>query len=283
MAGESFPFKVKMRLAAVRVVKRLSFLIPDRHLLVRSNGSKIYLNLREYPSMIYRAFGVYEYWQMQVVKKLVDRPATVIDVGACKGDYSLLLAKSMGDSGTVLTFEPDPDNSHWISKSIRANGYKCIRLNRLAISDAAGEMPFYVGKKSGWGSLIFHEETSRSQSEVITVPVRTLDSALEAEGVAAVDFMKIDVEGAEQQVVNGARDTLINSPELAILMDLHLDEQEDRQQLTSSLESLGFKLFSIGPPLSPILSPGELVGKTLLALKGTENLARLSELMNPCV
>ena len=67
-----------------------------------------------------------------------------VDVGANKGDFSLLAQRLVGDGGLVIAVEPEPENCHWIKKSIAANGYHGIRLVEASLSDGEGEATLYT-------------------------------------------------------------------------------------------------------------------------------------------
>jgi hypothetical protein len=70
----------------------VSWLIPDRYFPYRLAGGRIYLNVKESPMMLARAFGMYEVEKMEAVRVLLRPGATFVDVGANKGDFTLLAA-----------------------------------------------------------------------------------------------------------------------------------------------------------------------------------------------
>jgi len=259
---KSIPKNFFFKKCLSRTLSRISFLLPDKYFLISYFGGKIYLNLKESRMMMARALGVYEYWKTRLFFNKIIEGMTIIDVGVNKGYFSLLFAKLMNGKGKVLSFEPEPINCLWFKKSIQANKYQCIKLFQLALSDKEGNISFYRGKKSGWGSLF---PSKYMKDEVITVKTRKLDSVLKDEGITKVDIMKIDVEGADILVLKGAEKTL-KKCNLQLVMDVDVKSVEKRNKLFDFLESCGFKIFSIGKELTPIKKIDERI-KDIYAIK----------------
>jgi FkbM family methyltransferase len=218
----------------------------DRHAAYRCAGGKIYLNLRESPMMLARALDVYERNKMAAVRHFLKPGMTFLDVGGNKGDFALLASQTTGEAGAVLCFEPEPDNCRWIRKSIELNGYKNITLHELALSDSSGTEQLYLGRKSGWHTLLRGQQ--RSDAGTITVRTATLDDVLEKILISKVDLMKVDVEGAELQVLHGGRKTLLASQDIVLLLDIHPKMGVDPRQVCSFLSEMGFRLYAMTPP-----------------------------------
>lgn len=178
------------------------------------HGYQIYLNISESIMMYARALERFEPAKFAFLKRFLKPGMVFVDVGANKGDFSLLAAKHVGPEGKVIAFEPEPGNCSWIRKSIGANGFRNIVLMEKALSDRTGAANLYLGKKSGWHTL---KEGMENRGEgVISVSTCTLDDVLDD----TCDVMKIDVEGAENDVMGGALGT-IRKDRPVILMDLH--------------------------------------------------------------
>lgn len=212
----------------------LDKLIPNKHYRVRCPGGKIYLNLREALSERAKFMGYYEYQKMSLFKKLVHPGMTILDIGVNKGYFTLLSAKLMKDKGRILSFEPHPENCYWIKKSISANGYKSIKLFQIALFNKNGEMKLFNAEKSGHYSLVRSKGLGS-----INVPTKKLDDIITEHKIRKVDLIKIDVEGAEIQVLEGSFKLLAQqNPKLII--DIHII---DRKKLFRMLEKFGFKIF----------------------------------------
>ena len=100
------------------------------------------------------------------------------------------------------------------------NDYRNIDLHELALSDSDGDATLFIGRKSGWHSLA--EERKAGSLGEIEVATRRLDSLVAAGVVPSrIDVVKIDVEGAEMAVLQGAEKTLASNRTITLLIDIH--------------------------------------------------------------
>ena len=215
-------------------IYKLDRIIPNKHYLVRCPGGKIYLNLREAKSERAKFLGYYEFQKTRLLKKLIKSKMTIFDIGANKGYYSLLAAKIMKDEGEIFAFEPEPDNYNWIKKSILINGYKSIKLNQIALFNKNGEMELFKAVKSGHHSLVRNKDLGS-----VTVQTKKLDDFLSEQKIQLVDLIKIDVEGAEIKVLEGAEKTLAEQNPM-LFIDIH---NIDRLKLFKILEKFDYTIY----------------------------------------
>ena len=143
--------------------------------------------------------GTYEQEQTRLFEETIRPGDTVLDVGAHVGYYTLLSAALVGSGGSVWAFEPHPGNCAFLREHARINRCGNVRVSEVAVSDAPGSARFDFGSGSGTGRL-----DAAGKVEVKTV---RLDDVVEREGLAPA-AIKIDVEGAESGVLEGARGTL---------------------------------------------------------------------------
>src|SRR5277367_492175 len=101
-----------------RVYRLLSRLAADRYEIYRVEGGLIYLNLHESAAMVQRAMGVYEPAKYALIRRHLRPGMTFIDVGANKGDFTVLAAQLVGKSGTVISIEPEPENHSILQHSL---------------------------------------------------------------------------------------------------------------------------------------------------------------------
>ncbi|WJW75199.1 FkbM family methyltransferase [Thiohalobacter sp. IOR34] len=236
--------------AALKNYPGLQPYFPDRYLDFPVAGGRIYLRLRESPMMLARALGRYEPDKMRVVRKLLPPGQTFLDVGANKGDFSVLAASLVGPEGRVLAFEPEPENCTWFEKSMALNDFGHVRLHPVALADSDGTATLHLGQKSGWHSLVPGREVT---ADSITVETRTLDSLLTDPETRAPDMIKIDVEGAEQQVLEGARQTLRHSHPI-LLIDLHPHKGISPEAICRGLIEAGYRIHNMKAPHEEIAS-----------------------------
>jgi len=123
---------------------------------------------------------------------------TVLDIGACIGDTALWFSKLVGPEGRVFAFEPEPSNFKKLLKNIERNRVKNVVPVSAALSDTEGKMTI---SSSGASSMF-------SPSGGIPVSATTIDRFVEENKIATVDFIKMDVEGSELNVLRGGTQTI---------------------------------------------------------------------------
>lgn len=128
-----------------------------------------------------------------------------VDVGANIGYFTLLASVLVGRNGEVIAVEPNPGARARLERNVSLNRLTNVRVVEAALSDRAGELTLHLGPADNSGLSSFR--VPRDSARSIAVAVRTLDSlvTLDARPRAIV---KIDVEGAELQVLRGMRETL---------------------------------------------------------------------------
>lgn len=141
-------------------------------------------------------FGTYELGKQQVLEKFVRPGMTVYDIGANAGFYTLFFSRLVGSGGSVYAFEPLPENTVYILRHIAMNGLENVTLVNTAVSSENGVSPFTIASNNYMGSLGGTDAT-------LNVPTMTLDELVE-NGYPVPDLVKMDVEGAEALVLQGA-------------------------------------------------------------------------------
>ena len=138
----------------------------------------------------------------------------VIDVGANCGYFTLAACRHVGSRGRVLAVEANPDMARRVTRSLFANGYQDrARVMNAAASDKEGKLEFTVpAEGSGFGTLL----GGTRAGERMDVVAYTLDVMADT---GPVDVLKIDVEGAESLVWEGAQEIIARSHELTVFME----------------------------------------------------------------
>lgn len=233
------------------MARTISRLAPDRYRPYRFVGGRIYLNLHESPMMVRRALGSYELQKVRLILRRLQAGMTFVDVGANKGDFTLIAARIVGPKGAVISIEPEPGNFEWLARSIDLNGYCNVRAERVALSDTEGTARLWLGEKSGWHTLFQRKDGEGDSVEVAT---RTLDSLVAQMNVPRVDMLKIDVEGWELPVLRGAMRTLRRNPKIVLLLDIHPQLGANVGEITCLLREIGLRLYLNCDPRREIFS-----------------------------
>lgn len=137
----------------------------------------------------------------------------VIDIGAHIGEYTLLAAKVVGDSGQVHSFEPQSHLFSFIKQSVELNGFQHVVLDCSAVSDYTGNIEFQVFDEPTLSSI--RKQNMHEQSmKIVSVPCISLDNYW-TNKTDKIDLIKVDVEGAEKFVLQGAVNLLALPPQQA--------------------------------------------------------------------
>lgn len=204
-------------------------------------------------------------------RRLVRPGSIVFDVGANWGLHTLYLSKLVGERGRVVALEPLPSAYQELCWHIDANRVGNAVPLGVAASAQSGEGLFLPGENPTTGQLVT-EVPALSRTETLRVASRTIDSLVEELGLARVDLLKIDVEGAESAVLQGATETTRrHGPSFVI--ELHTPEQD--RLVADWLLERGYTLHRLTG--APIPQPRrswpdpEGVWGTILALPGGQS------------
>jgi FkbM family methyltransferase len=181
-----------------------------------------------------RQYALWGEWELRELSNLAPKPGLAIDVGANMGWYSYAL-KRIGLE--VVSFEPD----RTYQKRLRALLGRRARIETVALSNEQGtgvmRVPVVSGKYGGaLGSLSNRAVPDGTLSTSYEVELRTLDSY----GFENVSFVKIDVEGHEEAVLAGARNTLKRSKPMLLVEIEERHNPGGLERIAGSLASLGY-------------------------------------------
>ena len=187
---------------------------------------------------------------------------TVFDVGANVGELTLLFSRSVGASGSVHAFEPTGRGFERLEALCRAASLRNVRLNRLALAEGEGSVSLHVydGDYLSWTTRAVRPLEDYGidvkPMGVEEAPATTLDLYCERNGVAEIDLLKIDVEGAEFQVLVGARRLLNERRVRRVTFEFGqttFDMGNSPERIEAYLRDAGYELRNIvaGDPLFP--------------------------------
>jgi FkbM family methyltransferase len=153
----------------------------------------------------------YENAELNFVERLLRPGMTVLDLGAHHGLYSLLAAKCVGPGGKVIAFEPSPRELRRLERHVRWNRATNVDIQPVALGPSAGRADLYLVENGQDGCNSLRPPAVLEPVRTMRVPLRCVDEELRRLGVGRVDFIKLDVEGAELGVLQGAS-TLLRGP-----------------------------------------------------------------------
>lgn len=148
----------------------------------------------------------YEVNEWKFVSKFIKPGYVFFDIGANQGFYTLLATKLVGKGGNVFAFEPLPIQVKRLKRNLKINFFDNTKVEQTAISDKSGFSDMYacLNGSEPLSSLRRPSEDSKTKSKIIKVPIISLDDYIKKINISSIDFIKIDVEGGELNVLKGA-------------------------------------------------------------------------------
>lgn len=173
------------------------------------DGLKVDVMLGNDHSLCLYVSGTFEPNEFAFLGQILKPGMTMLDVGANEGLYTLFGANRVGATGRVVAFEPSSRERRRLQHNVARNRLGNVTVVPAAIGGSEGTAALQIasGVHSGHntlGALIYDDAPAVG---VEHVPVERLDSVVDRLGLARVDIVKIDVEGAEMHVLDGARKT----------------------------------------------------------------------------
>ena len=172
--------------------------------------SGIHMNIGTNDILAYRVWNerTFEPAVRRAIERVLRTGMNVVDIGANIGYYSILAARLIGPKHRVLAVEPQPLVVGKLKGNIALNGIENVDVVQAALTKSEGPVDFFV-PKSGWEShgSMRSNGTFPPQSKV-TVPGVPLDQLLAEKGYDSVGLIKMDAEGAELPIIEGAKELL---------------------------------------------------------------------------
>jgi FkbM family methyltransferase len=155
--------------------------------------------------------GHWEPLETKVFIDLLKPGATVVDAGANFGHYALTAANIIGSDGLVIAFEPHPQTYGLLAASAALLSQDNLMLIQAGLGESSGEITLYADAANPGGHSFFEWNVRRSDGNKETVPVYSLDAFLKKELPGKrLDVLKMDVQGFEMNLLNGAQETIAN-------------------------------------------------------------------------
>jgi FkbM family methyltransferase len=213
------------------------------------NGMKIRVVWTDVIGYSIAVDGYYDLPIVRVIQELLKPGMTFVDVGAHVGQYSLLASGLVGSGGAVHSFEPEPETFALLQHNVLINDLRNVRLLRCALAKSSQDAELYVARPDNIGQTSLRQPNNFSGVRV-KVQCRTLDDYDAAHGVDRIHLIKIDVEGAELDVLLGARGILSRNPKPHVIIEFWEEFLQaygsSCAQVAEFLQGSGYNLFWIG-------------------------------------
>jgi FkbM family methyltransferase len=170
----------------------------------------------------------------------------VIDIGAHIGLYTIISSKRVGANGKVVAIEADPSNFEMLNSNIKLNQLTNVIPLNYAVHSKETKVKLYLPSgESGFTKYnTIMPNWINAQEKFVEVNANTLDYLLQLNEIRQeeVNWIKIDVEGAEFEVLKGATNVLSKSKDIAILMELHGPPHVYRPKVEEFVNLYNFKI-----------------------------------------
>ena len=185
--------------------------------------------------------GFYEQELAELLFQNINKGSVFYDLGAHWGYFSILASKFVGTKGKVYAFEPMPQNFHRLEQNIHINNIKNVTLLNLAVANENGTIKFSDSNDTFANTYI-----NASSKDFIEVKATSLDQLMVAKSVLPPHFIKIDVEGAEIDVLQGAEGLIKEHRPIIHLSthDIHSKGVDEKCKLWMQNTGYGMKKLS---------------------------------------
>ena len=175
------------------------------------------------------------------------RPGSVaIDVGANLGEWTVPFARRVGAAGRVIAIEPAPRSAAALERTLAANALHHAEVVRCAVGDHDGiaefAVPLVTSARTDTGTARIGPACAGH--EALQVPLRSLDSLAAECSLDRLDLIKIDVEGHERQVLDGAA-AILDRYRPPLVMETGHEAEGDRAAIHDRLRALGYRMLGI--------------------------------------
>jgi len=186
--------------------------------------------------------------EIKFLRRLLLPGEKAIDIGANYGVYTLSIAQTVGVTGNVWAFEPTTTTANLLAEGIAANGFTQVFLEKSALSSVKGTAELALKQHSEMNTLI-RGKPSPGASE--TVPVVTLDDRMETYGWRDIDFVKIDAEGEETNILLGGKRFFAT---LSPLVQYEIKAGDDlHMELVQAFKAIGYDSYRLIPGLDVLV------------------------------
>jgi FkbM family methyltransferase len=189
---------------------------------------------------------IYEKASVKAIMANVKEGQTFVNIGANIGYFTLILSHIVGQKGRGYSFEPDPTNFSYLKRNIELNGYENIVLEQRAVGDIAGTTYLYLNNKGNQGDHRTWKGEENREKTIINIT--TLNNYFRGIDLK-VDFIKMDIQGAEALALKGMSDILSVNKDIKILMEFWpwglIGCGSDLIEMIQNLKDQGFHFYDI--------------------------------------
>jgi FkbM family methyltransferase len=210
--------------------------------VVEVNGFKMFLDLKNDVGISKDLFLFRKREHLStdylIENDVIQEGQTVLDIGANIGYYALLESRLVGKKGEVYAIEPVLKNYTALKKNVELNDAANVKTFNMAAGNVNGDMEIFVADKGNISSFIPKGDAnfvSKQKVQMVRVDNFVSDRDIKP------DFIRMDVEGFETEIIKGMADTLKTKPKLLIEVHPNIASKEDLMEMISAIRDSGYK------------------------------------------
>jgi FkbM family methyltransferase len=198
---------------------------------------------------------IFDYWgddagDLRLLWRLLQPGMTFLDVGAYHGIYTIIAVKKLGQSGSVVAFEPSPREQRRLRLHLKYNGMKWVKVEPYALAGREGKASLHIVTEGFTTMNSLRQPAVDHPRARVEVEALTLDAYLKRERIGKVDFLKVDAESAELEIF-GAANKLLRQLRPLIICEV-LDGVTapwgyPAREIVSHLQTYSYQWFDILP------------------------------------
>lgn len=175
----------------------------------------------------------------------LERGDTVIDAGANIGLFTVKAAKEVGPEGRVIAIEPEKTHLEFLKRNIEANHLKNVEIVSKGVWSEGMKSSLYLYDNTGFHSVYSDEDFPKGSihTGITDIELDTIDNVSRELGLKRVDFIKMDIEGAELEALIGAKETLASHDvKLSVAAYHRVHGEPTYKSIIPQLQELGYKV-----------------------------------------
>jgi FkbM family methyltransferase len=246
------------------------------------NGLDILLMSNDDVSKIIFLNKEWEPHLQNAIRQLVKPGDKVVSLGGHIGAHALLISKVIGSAGKLFVFEPNPNTLRFLKANFDLNNVKNASIYEKAAYSENTKIQFFAKKDGNTGTSHIQRSTQNNEddkaSELTELDAVSLDSIGE---IDKIDVLQMDVEGAEWDVILGAKKLIDNSPNLLVLQEWSPFWLKDVSMYLSFWRERGFKIAKITKTGLEEMTDEELKSSDQCDILLTKDLENIKILFKP--
>ncbi|MGY5142912.1 MAG: FkbM family methyltransferase [Candidatus Nitrosopumilus sp. bin_32a] len=191
-------------------------------------------------------FKTHEPLSTKLFEEFLKPGMVCMDVGSNIGYYVCLESKIIGKEGKIIAIEPSPLNFKYLQKNVELQEKSNIELYNFACGDKDGEINFSVSNRSNWSRVVSDDLVDAPPDaiiETVTIPIKKIDSFIDEKLIDKLDFVRMDVEGYEKNILQGMKQSLQKfKPLIQLEMHLFIMGEDATGSLFDFFSDLGYRV-----------------------------------------